>query len=265
LLSAKAGDPTAINFLFLALQSTVSKAFWRFVGNNPSFQRQRIQGGDQGTVAAMVFEALHKAAYRMGKPSDDETVHAELMSGVSPLSLFDPTKFSSSTNLIERFAYYLRAALTNDTRKENETRSRNGVTGKMDKKAADDIKGSVSIDAYEDPDHDLAHSAMSADYARVEDLDAWEDFADDLSLDQGKGPTPRELLKFLLNMDKGFSAGSVDKAFKVFSAKYGIKHRNTISNRLTIVGEVLAKHGITQEALVQLLTSVGGVELAKTL
>jgi hypothetical protein len=259
--AAKRGDVSAVNYLFLLLGSTVSKGFWRYVGNNPSFQRQRIAAGDQNVIAAMVYEILLSASYKNDSSRHTNTLeHEELMGTASPLNTFDYNAYSPESDLIPKVAFYIRGAMMNETQKANTSQSRNGVTGSLSKEEAESVVGATSIDSYEDPDRDLAHGAMDRGHSQVEHMDAWEEFVEANSLDLGKAPTPRQVLKFFLMQDTRFSPESMHAACDEFDAG-----RNTIDARMAKVGEAMSRAGLTREGFVQLITSVGGEDLAATL
>ena len=194
------------------------------------------------------------------RDSTDTLAHEELMGTASPLNSFDPTAYSPETDLIPKFAWYLRGAMMNETQKKNTDQSRNGVTGSLSKEEAEAVVGATSIDSYEDPDRDLAHGDLDQGHAYVEFMDAWEDFTNSPELDRGKAPTPREVLKFFLMQDTHFSSDSMKAAEAHFDT-----WRNNITDRMGLVGKAMKRAGLTQEGFIQLIKTAGGTELADTL
>src|SRR5579872_5720216 len=87
--AAKAGDTSAINFLFLKTLPQISGVFWsNFLGPNPKWQRYRIAHEHAfDTFAGMAYEAL------LNDGSEG---------GAAPLVNFDPDKLPDSDDLINK-------------------------------------------------------------------------------------------------------------------------------------------------------------------
>lgn len=266
--SAKAGDITAVNYLYLQLIPQISSVFWKkFVGPDPRYRRQRISQGDHLAYASMVYEVLLSASVQTGEEeavkarmksySGSEDVDQEyeaLMGTASPLRTFDPEFFDEDTNVIQKFGFYLMGALESEATKYNRKERRGGLTGKRSKNDIEDAKN-VSYEAHFETNDEQAHEF--AGYAATENLDSWEQFVTDEALDAGREPTARDVLRDFLDQEDQFNVTAV-------ADKYGATNQ-TIRNRLGNMASLLQKHGIDQHTFAQLLSSHGGKALAAQL
>jgi hypothetical protein len=205
-----------------------------------------IQTGDEEEV---------KARMKSYSGSDDvEQEYADLMGTASPLRTFDPTVFDENTDVISKFGFYLIGALKNESIKYNRKERRGGLTGKRASNDVDDAKN-ISYETHFDANDEHAHDFD--DFAKTENMESWEQFVKDPSLDTGREPTTRDVLRDFLDQEEKFNVSAV-------ADKYGATNQ-TIRNRLGGMADVLKKHGIDQESFQQLLTTNGGKNLAASL
>lgn len=268
LQAAKEGDITAVNYLYLQMIPQVSSVFWNnFLGRDPRFRRQRISQGDHLAFASMVYEVLLSASIQTGDEkavkarmqgyvgaSDVDQEYDDLMGTASPLRTFDPSVFDEDTNVIQKFGFYLIGALKNEAIKYNRKEMRGGLTGKRGKDDVEDAKN-VSYEAHFETNEE--HALDSNDFAKTENLEAWHQFVEDPTLDSGRKPTARDVLRDFLSQEEKFNVAAV-------AEKYGATNQ-TIRNRLGGMADILKKHGIDQPAFQQLLTTWGGRKLATQL
>jgi len=245
--------PSAINFLFLKTIPQTSKSFWKyFLGPNPKWQRSRIAHEDAFNVyAGMVMETLLN--------------HGE-EGGSAPLMNFDPEKMPNTDDLINKFGYYMENSMGNESRKFNSQRDRAGFTGNISKEdqkfakvgSLDDalIKNSSGSQKHTDlPSEDTSFDVTS-------DVDAWGSFCEDEELDEGKSPTPREVLVAYLEIQA--ENGSKWTIQDVID-KLGNVSKPALMKRLETIPTILEDHGLDQQALTRLMSSLGVEELLDVL
>jgi hypothetical protein len=228
--AAQANEESAKLYLLHKMldDGRIKKTLWRFLGPNPSFQRARIEQGDTAIYVSLVSEALEQILQKWNRKA--------VTKGVDYF-----------TNLQMQVA---NRVITN-TRKYNTEQNRGGMTGKIMKGEETPKIGSYEVyndknDVYSNHDPYKGH----------ENLDAWESFIDDASLDKGPNPTIRQVLKYFLN------SGAFDA--KAAGKEFGKTHQ-TIYTKLASLKSILERHEISQDSFMNLLQVVGAQDLAKTL
>lgn len=272
---AKAGNLDAINYLFYKLQPQIMKVFWtNFLGPDPRARRNRIESGDQYDFIFFAYQALLVSYYRnlpeeeaeeairqniikAGRTPTEEEVKEtarEVRGEISQLDSFDPSQFSEGTDLVQKFGYYMTAVLKNKATSFNREQALGGIHVGVVRGDEKEMLKNVSYEAH----FENAEEASEFDnFVSTEDQDIWEHFSQDPDLDAGKAPTSRQLLKaFLVQGDK-FDVASVADEFEVT--------KMTIRNRLGAMASVLERNDLDRATFDRLLTSPGGLVLAKSL
>jgi len=235
---AKNGDKRALAYLFwvVAQDGRIEKTLkWKFLGPNPTSQKNRITHGDDLHVyRSLVMEALGKALSNWKNPDPS-------------IDYFISLKNFTWNHLV------------NLTRDYNVEQNRGGMAGKV-------MKGEEEpqIGSYETYTAPVTSGGRGKDIATKHDpfhgtdeLDAWETFVNDNALDAGKSPTLREVLKY-------FIGGGPENFNAKAAAAHFDKTHITIYNKLASMKPLLLKHGIDERTFANLLQT-HGAELARTL
>ena len=235
--AAKHGENSARLFLFIRAIPQLGSALKRFLGENPKIAAARVRNGDDIEFVSDAMEALD---YSLGKNSDGN-------------DRYDTSKVTPGKSLMNDFGMWMMNAMKTRGQRTNTASNRGNMTGKITKK---DVAPSIgSYDAHIEAGGAEPESKHNP-FHDTEALDAWETFIDDETLDAGKTPTARDVLRFFL------SRGDFD--VNAASAQFG-KTNMTIRTKLAGMKEILEDHGITSAVFGQLLTTHGPKGLAETL
>lgn len=244
--AAKAGEELAVLYLLKVMldDGRIQKMLWEFLGPNPAFQQKRIAAGDTAIYRSIVLEALQNVL--TGRGADEAGEEKDVWK-------WEADKATQGGDYINSLKWHvIRNIKTKITRYGTE-QNRGGMGGRILKSRGEEKPQIGSYEAYTD-EHDI--EAEHDQFRGAEDLDAWGTFVDDEALDAGREPTTRAILKFFL------SRGDFDVT--AAADNFG-KTNMTIRTKLASMKDILERHGVTQDVLMNLLKDVGPKELARTL
>jgi hypothetical protein len=276
---AKAGDRTAVNFLYLKMIPQIATVFWKhFLGPDPAWRRRRLEQGDHIEFASMVYISLMNAASdnlteeeTLAKMRESLLYHSNsnphvldslqnelktLKNTMSPLSTYNPRVFNEQTDVIDKFGFYLTSSLRNESRKRNTEEMRGGITGVIREK--DELHRS----SYEEHYANSEDTSASPDL-RLEDVEVfelWQNFTSHagVKLDRGGYPTLRTVFKTFLE------ASGQPLNVKATAAEMGT-HHVTVRTKLTKLAEILREYDLDIDTLAVLMRTRGGGVLAAML
>jgi sulfur relay (sulfurtransferase) DsrC/TusE family protein len=247
--AAQSGEESAKLFLLYKLfkSGPIKDLLWKFLGPNPTYQRQRIADGDTGIYKSIVSVSLEQILKRWnldyGKEEGGEK------------------KASRREDYFYNFFFQVTKRVNTNTRKYNVEQNRGGMAGKVLKGEKEPEISSYeahTTDASGKPSEKNEFETKHNPFKETDAFTAWETFIDDPSLDRGPSPTPRQVLKYLLSKDMDeFDAKEAGRQFG------GVSHV-TIYSRLASMKPALDKAGLDQTGFAQLIQKHGR-DLATTL
>ena len=233
----------------------IKDLLWKFLGPNPTFQRQRIADGDTGVYKAIVAESLEQILRRwdLDRNEYDPEEGEEVKTSAAPIA--------GKKMRFYNFFFMVTKRVSTNTRKYNKEQNRGGIAGKV---LAGEAEPEISsyeartTDANGKPSEKNEFETRHNPFKETDAFAAWETFIDDPFLDRGPSPTPRQVLKYMLSkdMDK-FDAKEAGREFD------GVSHV-TIYSRLNSLLPSLEKAGLDKPAFYQLIQK-HGKDLARTL
>jgi|GEM_PF-5363502 len=253
LADAKNGDPDAINYIFYKSSALLNKVFFtNFLGPNKSSQRARIASGG--------FKDFVSLAYQVLKPDE----------GASPLSTFDPYKFSKDTNILERFKYYYMQYLKAECKRYNKANDVGGISGYgsenahvLDFDPFNDEMSNPESDAYRVSRGEklLNKNGLVSNYDDSMGLNAdflkkWKALASDSDFNDFKEPKPyKVLLAVIFTLSENDTKDDICKRLDT--------NRGTLDNRFKTIGQFLEKYDISEKDLSEAKVNFTKSELSK--
>ncbi len=226
---AQSGNNTARLYLFIRSIPQLGSSLKKFLGPDSRASSARVRNGDDTEFVSEAMIILDQA-----------------------LQSYKPAKVTVSKGLINDFGMWLRNATMTSGVKLNRQSNRGNMTGKVSK---DDVVRVGSYDAHIEAGGDDVASLHDTEKGTTL-LDAWGTFVDDVSLDDGKDPTLRSILKFFLDRE--------DFDVNAAASEFG-KTNMTIRTKLSSMSPILQDHGISYEDFSSLIRTHGGKGLAETL
>jgi len=226
---AQSGDNKARLYLFIRSIPQLGSSLKKFLGPDSRVSNARVRNGDDTEFVSEAMIILDQA-----------------------LQSYRPAKVTAGKSLINDFSMWIRNATMTQGMKLNRQANRGYITGKV---AKDDQVHVSSYDAHIEAGGDDIASLHDTEKG-ITLLDAWQTFVDDPSLDSGKDPTLRAILKFFLARED-FDVNAAAK-------KFG-KTNMTIRTKLSSIAPILQDHGISYEDFGSLIQTHGGKSLAETL
>ena len=276
---ARAGNLSAINYIYLRLIPQISSAFWEFIGSDPKFRRMRIERGDQFLFISTAYQMLLASHLQnlppeealdtlrqnwinagRAAPSEDELQeeYDDIMSIATPLDTFDYSFYDENTDLVNKLGFQVQGTLRNESKKINRLLNLGGiVVPKVSKKEKEDKSiANVSYEAHFENDEDA--TTGDPDFLKpVIVSEAWEAFSKDGELDKGKFPNPRIILKTFLSQGEEFSVNKAKEDLGVTDV--------TVRTKLGTLGPLMDKHGISRDMFRQLMKDPGPEALIASL